>query len=162
MCTSLYVKTSPSPSLSLPIPTSCSPRATAKSSDITRMFQRRREPERGEGAGGREPRGKRQEDIAAASHAHMHKSVGWNASSYPARPHVVKRSRFLCLSLHKRRWRRQRGQAGDSFSRPVFFHFSHLVLGSKSVESLKSSQDFARACNKYEQECTGESLRKRT
>ena len=113
------------------------------------------------GGSGREPRGEREEDIAAASHAHMHKSVGRNASSYPARPHVVKRSRFLCLSLHKKRWRRQRGQAGDSFSRPVFFHFSHLVLSSKSVESLKSSQDFARACNKYEQECTGESLRKR-
>ena len=73
-----------------------SPRATAKSSDITRMFQRRRDPERGEGR--RERR--RREDIAAATHAHMHKSVRRSVAS---RPHVVKRSRFLCLSLHKRR-----------------------------------------------------------
>ena len=98
MCTFPDVKTSlflPRPSS----PPSCSPRATAKSSDITRMFQRLE----GEREGGREGgRGGHRR-----SHAHMHKSAG-RSVCVVSRPHVVKRSRFLCLFLHKRRRRRQR------------------------------------------------------
>ena len=89
MCTFPDVKTSlflPRPSS----PPSCSPRATAKSSDITRMFQRL-EGEREGGRGGHR-----------RSHAHMHKSAG-RSVCVVSRPHVVKRSRFLCLFLHKRR-----------------------------------------------------------
>ena len=72
MCIYPYVTTSSSPS---PYPPSFSPRATAKSSDITRMFQRRRDPDRGDGAA-------EGEDIAAATHTCTNRSVGRYAS-YP-------------------------------------------------------------------------------
>ena len=61
------------------------------------------------------------------SHAHMHKSAG-RSVCVVSRPHVVKRSRFLCLFLHKSRRRRQRPKQaaaqGKLTQQPAFFYFS--------------------------------------
>ena len=116
MCTFPDVKTSlflPRPSS----PPSCSPRATAKSSDITRMFQRLE----GEREGGREGRTSAQ----PRTHAQVGRSLGMRRIPATCGKKITFPVSLLAQEETRRRQRpKQAAAQGKLTQQPAFFYFS--------------------------------------